>query len=48
MHAAAGGAGLLLVQMAKQCGARVFGTVSTPDKAALAREAGADESDFVY
>jgi NADPH2:quinone reductase len=29
--------------MAKQCGARVFGTVSTPDKAALAREAGADE-----
>jgi NADPH2:quinone reductase len=43
IHAAAGGVGLLLVQMAKQCGARVFGTVSTDDKAALAREAGADE-----
>lgn len=42
IHAAAGGVGLLLVQMAKQCGARVFGTVSTEDKAALAREAGAD------
>jgi NADPH2:quinone reductase len=43
IHAAAGGVGLLLVQMAKQCGARVFGTVSTEEKAALAREAGADE-----
>ena len=43
-HAAAGGVGLLLVQMAKQCGARVFGTVSTEEKAALAREAGADEA----
>jgi NADPH2:quinone reductase len=43
VHAAAGGVGLLLVQMAKQCGARVFGTVSTAEKAALAREAGADE-----
>jgi NADPH:quinone reductase len=42
VHAAAGGVGLLLVQMAKQCGARVFGTVSTEEKAALAREAGAD------
>lgn len=42
IHAAAGGVGLLLVQMAKQCGARVFGTVSTEEKAALAREAGAD------
>ena len=44
IHAAAGGVGLLLVQMAKQCGARVFGTVSTEEKAALAREAGADET----
>ena len=44
IHAAAGGVGLLLVQIAKQCGARVFGTVSTEDKAALAREAGADEA----
>jgi len=44
VHAAAGGVGLLLVQMAKQCGARVFGTVSTEAKAALAREAGADET----
>ena len=33
---------MLLVQMAKQCGARVFGTVSTEEKAALARQAGAD------
>jgi NADPH2:quinone reductase len=44
IHAAAGGVGLLLVQIAKQCGARVFGTVSTEEKAALAREAGADEA----
>jgi NADPH2:quinone reductase len=43
VHAAAGGVGLLLVQMAKAKGARVFGTVSTEEKAALAREAGADE-----
>jgi len=44
IHAAADGVGLLLMQMAKQCGARVFGTVSTEEKAALAREAGADEA----
>ena len=43
VHAAAGGVGLLLVQMAKRRGARVFGTVSTDEKAALARGAGADE-----
>ena len=43
VHAAAGGVGLLLVQVAKMRGARVFGTVSTPEKAALASEAGADE-----
>ena len=42
VHAAAGGTGLLLVQMAKQRGARVFGTVSTPEKARIAEEAGAD------
>ena len=42
VHAAAGGTGLLLVQMAKMAGARVFGTVSTPEKARIAREAGAD------
>jgi NADPH2:quinone reductase len=42
IHAAAGGVGLLLVHMAKRCGARVFGTVSTEDKAALACAAGAD------
>jgi len=42
VHAAAGGVGLLLVQMAKQLGARVFGTVSTEAKAQLAKEAGAD------
>lgn len=44
VHAAAGGVGLLLVQVAKMKGARVFGTVSTAEKAALAREAGADET----
>jgi NADPH:quinone reductase len=43
IHAAAGGVGLLLTQMAKLRGARVFGTVSTEDKAQLARDAGADE-----
>ena len=42
VHAAAGGTGLLLVQMAKMSGARVFGTVSTPEKARIAEEAGAD------
>ncbi|MBI3990304.1 MAG: quinone oxidoreductase [candidate division NC10 bacterium] len=42
VHAAAGGVGLLLVQMAKRLGARVFGTVSTEAKAQLAKEAGAD------
>lgn len=43
IHAAAGGVGLLLVQMAHQIGARVIGTVSTEQKAALARDAGADD-----
>ena len=43
IHAAAGGAGLLLVQMAKNIGARVIGTAGTEEKAKLAREAGADE-----
>jgi NADPH2:quinone reductase len=43
VHAAAGGVGLLLCQIAKRRGARVIGTVSTGEKAALAREAGADE-----
>ena len=43
VHAAAGGVGLLLVQMARMIGARVIGTVSSEDKARLAREAGADE-----
>ncbi len=43
VHAAAGGVGLLLVQMAKMRGARVIGTVSTEDKAKLARDAGADD-----
>jgi NADPH2:quinone reductase len=44
VHAAAGGAGGLIVQMAKMLGARVFGTVSTEKKAAIARESGADET----
>jgi NADPH2:quinone reductase len=53
VHAAAGGVGLLLCQIAKLRGARVIGTVSTEDKAALARGAGADhvilytQQDFV-
>jgi NADPH:quinone reductase len=42
-HAAAGGVGLLACQWAKALGARVIGTVSTPEKAALARQAGCDE-----
>lgn len=46
VHAAAGGVGLLLVQMAHNIGARVIGTVSTEDKARLARDAGADEIIF--
>jgi NADPH:quinone reductase len=46
IHAAAGGVGLLLVQMAHNIGARVIGTVSTEEKAKLAREAGADEIIF--
>jgi NADPH:quinone reductase len=53
VHAAAGGAGLLLVQVAKRLGATVIGTVSTDAKARLAEEAGADhvilytKSDFL-
>jgi NADPH:quinone reductase len=43
VHAAAGGTGLLLVQIAKMRGARVIGTTSTAEKAALARAAGADD-----
>jgi NADPH2:quinone reductase len=43
VHAAAGGVGLLLTQMAHNIGARVIATVSTEEKAKLAREAGADE-----
>ena len=53
VHAAAGGAGLLIVQLAKIAGAAVIGTVSTEEKAQLAREHGADhmilytQQDFV-
>lgn len=43
VHAAAGGVGLLLTQMAKRAGATVIATTSTPQKADLARQAGADE-----
>jgi NADPH2:quinone reductase len=43
IYAAAGGVGLILIQMAKKAGAFVIGTVSTEEKAALARAAGADE-----
>lgn len=44
VHAAAGGVGLLLCQIAKRMGAYVIGTVSTEEKAALARDAGADDT----
>lgn len=53
IHAGAGGVGRLLVQMARRVGAEVFATVSTPEKARLAREAGAthvinyEDEDFV-
>jgi len=43
VHAAAGGVGLLITQMAHNIGARVIATVSTEEKAKLAREAGADD-----
>jgi len=43
IHAAAGGVGLLLIQLAKMLGARVIGTVSTEQKAELAKQAGADD-----
>jgi NADPH2:quinone reductase len=43
VHAAAGGVGLLLTQIARLQGGHVLATTSTPEKAALAREAGADE-----
>ena len=43
VHAAAGGVGLLLIQIGKRRGARVIGTVSTEEKARLAKAAGADE-----
>ena len=43
IHAAAGGVGLLLVQMARKLGARVIGTAGSDEKAQLARDAGADE-----
>jgi len=47
VHAAAGGAGGLVVQMAKMLGATVYGTAGTDAKAAIAKEAGADEA-IVY
>jgi len=43
VHAAAGGVGLLLLQMGREIGARMIGTVGSEEKAKLAREAGADE-----
>ena len=43
VHAGAGGVGLLLIQVAKRCGARVFATVGSAEKTELARGAGADE-----
>ena len=44
IHAAAGGVGLLLVQLAKRFGATVFGTVSSPEKAEASKAAGADHA----
>ncbi len=43
VHAAAGGVGQLLVQVAKHCGAQVIATVSTQEKAEIARSVGADQ-----
>lgn len=43
IHAGAGGAGRLIIQMAKNAGAKAIATVGTPEKVAIAREAGADE-----
>jgi NADPH:quinone reductase-like Zn-dependent oxidoreductase len=43
VHAAAGGTGLLLTQIVKHLGGRVIGTTSTPEKAAAAQQAGAEE-----
>lgn len=43
VHAAAGGVGLILIQMIKMIGGYVIGTCSTPEKAELAKQAGADE-----
>jgi NADPH2:quinone reductase len=43
VHAAAGGAGQMLVQLAKRRGARVIGTAGSPEKAQIARDLGADE-----
>jgi NADPH2:quinone reductase len=43
VHAAAGGVGLILCQLAKRAGARVLGTTSTAEKATMAKAAGADE-----
>ena len=47
VHAAAGGAGQLIVQMAKMLGATVYGTAGTDEKVKIAKEAGADEA-IVY
>ena len=44
IHAGAGGVGLLLIQMAKMAGAQVIATVSTNEKAAMAKDAGADHA----
>ena len=44
VHAGAGGTGLLLIQMLKRRGTTVYTTVSTKEKAALAKQAGADET----
>ena len=44
IHAGAGGVGLLLIQMAKMAGAQVITTVSTQEKAAIAKDAGADHA----
>ncbi len=48
VHAATGGVGHIGAQLAKQAGAQVFATVSTPEKAALAKSLGLEDAELIY